>query len=129
MSGPKMLEGRPANRFERRTDDKEWCEGCNDEVTRLGGRGWHCAACEAYHAHYDALMQGYAVVFKAWMERHGLTHVQALMVANEFFDLYEPVQVFLMDGYTFGEYTEQRELEAEAEKREATSPSALGVTA
>lgn len=123
MNDPKMLEGRPANRFEKRANIKEWCDGCNDEVTRLSQHGWHCATCEAYHAHYDALMQGYAVVLRAWQERHGLTLEQTLQIAREFDGMYEAVQVFLMDGYTFGEYIERRELEAdEPEKTEAVTP-------
>lgn len=111
MNGSTKLEGRPVNHFEKRTDRKERCDGCDSDATRETYRGFSCAACEAYHAHYDALMQGYAVVLKAWQERHGITLEQALQTAREFDDLYEAAQVFLMEGYTFEEYTAQRKLE------------------
>lgn len=129
MNGPREVEGRPANRFERRSDEKEWCDGCNEQITRLTYRGWHCAACEAYHAHYDAMMQSYAVMLKAWQERHGLTLWQASQIAREFDEMYKAAQVFLMEGYTFEEYTVQKELEEAKKEPEAVTQSSLRVTA
>lgn len=128
MSGPKPPEERPKNRFKKRVDSRKQCEGCDNEVTRETYRGFHCAACEAYHAHYDALMQGYAVVLEAWRVRHGITLEQALETAREFDTMYEAAQVFLIEGYTFQEYVEQSALE-EADPSASRQQGEGGATA
>ncbi len=113
MNRPQLVTSRLANRFEKRTDTGEWCEGCNNTYTRESYSPglYRCPKCEVYMEVHDWLLHSYGVMLEEWRHKFGLSRKGALQHAREFGGLFDDIQELMMDGYSMRDY--EAALEAE----------------